>query len=245
MRTFRLTLCYEGTRYKGWQRQGNTPDTLQAKLEELLGRVLEQKIELAGSGRTDAGVHARRQVCSFRAATDRSCGELLAALREHLPEDVGALALEEAAPRFHARLSCTGKRYVYRVWNSDAPCVFERRWTAVFPAPLDTEAMERAAEKLTGTHDFTAFCANRHMKKSAVRTLRAVDVERVGDELRLGFEGDGFLYNMVRILVGTLLEVGTGARRPEDMPAILDSRDRARAGFTAPAHGLILWDVRY
>ena len=245
MRTFRLTLCYEGTRSRGWQRQGNTPDTLQAKLEALLGRLLEQEIELAGSGRTDAGVHARRQVCSFRAETDRSCGELLAALREHLPEDVGALALEEAEPRFHARLSCTGKRYVYRVWNSAEPCVFERRWVHPFPAALDVPAMERAAALLVGTHDFTAFCASKRMKKSAMRTLRAVEIRRAGEELRLRFEGDGFLYHMVRILTGTLLEVGTGERSAEEMPEILASRDRARAGFTAPAKGLTLWDVSY
>ena len=245
MRHFRLTLCYEGTRYKGWQRQGNTPDTLQAKLEELLGRILEQEVELAGSGRTDAGVHARRQVCSFRADTAMSSAELLAALRRYLPEDVGALALEEAEPRFHARLSCTGKTYLYRIWNSEAPCVFERRWVTVFPAALDTAAMARAAEKLTGTHDFTAFCGNKHMKKSAVRTLRRVEITREGEELRLRFEGDGFLYHMVRILVGTLLEVGTGERDAAEMPAILASRDRARAGFTAPAKGLTLWDVEY
>lgn len=245
MRHFRLTLCYEGTRYKGWQRQGNTPDTLQAKLEELLGRILEQEVELAGSGRTDAGVHARRQVCSFRADTAMSCAELLAALRRYLPEDVGALALEEAEPRFHARLSCTGKTYLYRIWNSEAPCVFERRWVTVFPTALDTAAMARAAEKLTGTHDFTAFCGNKHMKKSAVRTLRRVEITREGEELRLRFEGDGFLYHMVRILVGTLLEVGTGERDAAEMPAILASRDRARAGFTAPAKGLTLWDVSY
>ena len=245
MRTFRLTLCYEGTRYKGWQRQGNTPDTLQAKLEELLGRILEQEVELAGSGRTDAGVHARRQVCSFRAETERGCGELLAALREHLPENIGALALEEAEPRFHARLSCTGKTYVYRVWNSAAPCVFERRWVYPFPAALDVPAMERAAALLVGTHDFTGFCGNRRMKKSAVRTLRRIEIAREGEELRLRFEGDGFLYHMVRILVGTLLEVGTGERSAEEMPELLASRDRARAGFTAPAKGLTLWDVEY
>lgn len=245
MRTFRLTLCYEGTRYRGWQRQGNTPDTLQAKLEGLLGRVLGQEIELAGSGRTDSGVHARRQVCSFRCDTDRSCEELLAALREHLPEDIGALALEEAEPRFHARLSCTGKTYLYRIWNSASPCVFERRWVFPFPGALDVEAMERAAALLVGTHDFTAFCANKHMKKSAVRTLRAVEITRAGEELRLRFEGDGFLYHMVRILVGTLLEVGTGERDAAEMPELLAAKDRARAGFTAPAKGLTLWDVRY
>ena len=245
MRNFRLDLCYEGTRYKGWQKQGNTGNTLQEKLEALLIRLLGQEVELAGSGRTDAGVHARRQVCTFRAETEMSCETLLTALREHLPEDIGALSLEEAPPRFHARLSCIGKTYVYRIWNSEAPNVFERRLLCPFPAPLDTAAMEKAAALLCGEHDFSAFCGNRHMKKSAVRTLRRIDMEWEGEELRLRFEGDGFLYHMVRILVGTLLEVGTGKRPAEEMPEILASKDRSRAGFTAPAQGLMLWDVYY
>ena len=245
MRNFRLTLCYEGTRYRGWQKQGNTGQTLQEKLEAVLGRLLEQPVELTGSGRTDAGVHARRQVCSFRAETEMSCEELLKALRGCLPEDIGALALEEAEPRFHARLSCTGKTYVYRVWNSTEPCVFERRWVYHFPEALDLTAMERAAALLCGRHDFTAFCSNKRMKKSAVRTLKSVTLQREGEELRLFFTGDGFLYNMVSILTGTLLEVGTGQRSPEEMSEILASRDRARAGFTAPAQGLTLWDVYY
>ena len=245
MRNFRLALCYEGTRYRGWQKQGNTEDTLQGRLEALLSRLLGQNVEIAGSGRTDAGVHARRQVCSFRAETALSCPELLAALREHLPEDIGALALEEAEPRFHARLSCRGKTYVYRVWNSDAPCVFERRWVFPLPDTLDVPAMERAAELLCGTHDFTAFCGSGRMKKSAVRTVERIEFSREGNELRLSFTGDGFLYLMVRILTGTLLEVGLGRRSAEEMPEILASRDRGRAGFTAPARGLTLWDVYY
>ena len=245
MRNFRLALCYEGTRYRGWQKQGNTEDTLQGRLEALLSRLLGQNVEIAGSGRTDAGVHARRQVCSFRAETALSCPELLAALREHLPEDIGALALKEAEPRFHARLSCRGKTYVYRVWNSDAPCVFERRWVFPLPDTLDVPAMERAAELLCGTHDFTAFCGSGRMKKSAVRTVERIEFSREGNELRLSFTGDGFLYLMVRILTGTLLEVGLGRRSAEEMPEILASRDRGRAGFTAPARGLTLWDVYY
>ena len=245
MPNFCLTLCYEGTRYRGWQKQGNTGQTIQEKLEAALSRLLEQPVEVAGCGRTDAGVHARRQVCSFRAATEQSAEELLKALREVLPEDIGALSLVEAAPRFHARLSCKGKTYRYRLWNSDTPNVFERRYLALYPAPLDLEAMRRAAALLCGEHDFSAFCANKHMKKSAVRNLRRIDIAREGGEVRLDFNGDGFLYNMVRILTGTLLEVGTGQRRPEDMPDILASRDRSRAGFTAPAQGLTLWDVEY
>lgn len=155
------------------------------------------------------------------------------------------LTLAEAGPRFHARLSCRGKTYVYRVWNSDTPNVFERRYVYALPQPLDTAAMQRAAALLCGRHDYTSFCANRRMKKSAVRTVDAITVERLGDEVRLTFSGEGFLYHMVRILTGTLLEVGLGERDADTMPAILAARDRAAAGAAAPARGLILWETRY
>ena len=212
MPNFRMTLSYDGTRYNGWQRQGNTPDTIQGRLEAVLSDLLAQPVEVAGSGRTDAGVHARMQTASFRAKTDLSAPELLRQLRARLPGDIGVLTLEEAAPRFHARLSCRGKTYVYRIWNSETPNVFERRYVYALPQPLDTAAMQRAAALLCGTHDYTSFCANRRMKKSAVRTVDAITVERLGDEVRLTFSGDGFLYHMVRILTGTLLEVGLGQR---------------------------------
>ena len=245
MRNFKLSLCYDGGRYKGWQKQGDTDNTIQDKLEGLLSRLLAQPVEVAGSGRTDAGVHARLQVCSFRAETALSCEELLAALRQYLPEDIGALALEEAEPRFHARLSCREKSYVYRIWNSTEPQVFARNYCWILPEALDIGAMEEAAALLGGEHDFSAFCANKHLKKSAVRNLHSVTITREGPELRLRFTGDGFLYHMVRILTGTLVEVGLHQREAREMPAILASRDRSRAGFTAPAKGLILWEVRY
>ena len=245
MRNFRLTLCYDGSRYSGWQKQGNTGNTIQERIEAMLTRLLGQPVEIAGCGRTDAGVHARRQVCSFRAETDMGCAELLARLRQYLPEDIGALALEEAPPRFHARLSCTEKSYLYRIWNSAEPNVFERKYLYFFPQALDADAMRRAAALLCGTHDYTAFCANRNMKKSAVRTVESIDIERIGGELRLTLTGDGFLYNMVRIIAGTLIEVGSGRRRAEEMPDILASLDRGRAGFTAPPQGLFLWNVEY
>ncbi len=245
MQNYKLTLCYDGSRYSGWQRQGNTPNTLQARLEALLSRLLEQPVELAASGRTDAGVHARMQVCSFRAQTTASCPELLARLRGFLPEDIGALALEEAPPDFHARLSCVEKTYVYRIWNSEAPDVFQRRYRLRVPEALDLAAMEEAAGLLTGRQDFRSFCSNKHMKKSTERTLRSLTLEKEEDELRLVLTGDGFLYNMARILTGTLLQVGRGERPARDMPLILAARDRSQAGPTAPAHGLFLWDVKY
>ena len=244
-RNFRLTLCYDGTRYRGWQRQGNTENTIQAKMEAMLSRMLLQEIELAASGRTDAGVHARRQVCSFRADTDYENIFMLTELRKHLPEDIGAISLEEAGPRFHARLNCREKTYVYRVWNSEEPNVFERRYVFPDPAPLDIDSMRKAAQSLLGEHDFSAFCSNKHMKKSAVRTLSDIQIERRGGEVRLTYTGSGFLYNMVRILTGTLLEVGHGQRSVDSVKAALLSLDREQAGFTAPAQGLILWDVHY
>ena len=245
MPNFKLTLCYDGTRYRGWQRQGNTRDSIQEKLEEILGRLLQQPVELAASGRTDAGVHARMQVCSFRAETPLPPDRLLRELRSHLPEDIGAVSLEEAPSRFHARLSCREKTYLYRVWNSEAPNVFQRRYQAVVPEALDLERMRAAAALLCGKHDFAAFCSRKSGKKSTVRCLRSIEIRREGDEVQLFFTGDGFLYNMVRILTGTLLEMGTGARLPEEIPAVLASRERSAAGFTAPARGLTLWALRY
>ena len=245
MRNFRLCLCYDGGRYRGWQKQGNTGGTIQEKMETLLSRLLEQPVELAASGRTDAGVHARRQTCSFRADTALSCSELLALIRQHLPEDIGALSLSEAEPRFHARLSCREKSYVYFIWNSPAPNVFTRKYSYAWPEALDTAAMEQAAALLLGRHDFRSFCSVTKMKKSTVRELRDISITRRGPMLCLRFTGSGFLYNMVRILVGTLLEVGSGKRSPGDMPRILEARDRQAAGFTAPAQGLFLWEQGY
>ncbi len=245
MPNFKLTLCYDGTRYNGWQKQGNTPKTIQEKLETVLSEMLAQPVEIAGSGRTDAGVHARVQVVSFKAITGETCAQMLDSLKARLPEDIGAISLETAAPRFHARLSCVEKTYVYRVWNSKQPNVFERRYMTTVAQTLDLDAMCEAAAQLTGTHDFSAFCANRHMKKSAVRTLNSVLAQRLGDEVRLTFSGNGFLYNMARIIAGTLLEIGKGNLQAKNMAGILASLDREQAGPTAPAQGLTLWDVKY
>ena len=245
MPNFKLVLCYEGTRYNGWQKQGNTPRTIQEKLESALGGALGIPVDLAGSGRTDAGVHARRQVSSFRADTRMTPEEILLTLRALLPEDIGAVSLEIAPPRFHARLSCRDKTYVYRIWNSALPNVFERRTMFQIPEPLDLDRMRKAAAQLLGSHDFSAFCANKHMKKSAVRTLYDISINREGDEVRLSFSGNGFLYNMARIMAGTLIQCGQGLMLPGEMAGILRSKDRLQAGPTAPAQGLTLWEVNY
>ena len=210
-----------------------------------MSRLLDQKVELAASGRTDAGVHARMQVCSFRAETMLGPAEMLRELRRYLPEDIGAVSLEEAESRFHARLSCREKTYLYRIWNSERPNVFTRRFQLRVPEALDTAAMEQAARLLCGEHDFAAFCSLKNARRSTVRDLRSVEIRREGGELLLYFTGDGFLYNMVRILTGTLLEVGQGLRTPESVVEALQTKDRALAGPTAPAQGLCLWEVKY
>ena len=245
MPNFKLTLSYDGSRYNGWQKQGNTDNTIQQRFETLLTRLLAQPVEIAGSGRTDAGVHARMQVCSFRADTELSPAELLEGIRRYLPDDIGAESLELAQPRFHARLNCRRKSYVYRIWNSAEPNVFERKYLYFFPQALDVDAMRRAAAQLCGRHEFSAFSTGKKTGRAATRTIESIGIERCGEEVRLTYTGDGFLYNMVRILTGTLLEVGLGERRPDEMKAILASHSRASAGFTAPAQGLFLWDVTY
>ena len=243
-RTYRLTLAYDGTRYRGWQRLPGTELTVQGRIEAALTELFDLPIEIDGSGRTDAGVHAAGQVASFR-APELPLPTLLARLRHLLPEDIGVLAVDYAPDRFHARLSAVEKTYVYRVWNSEHPDVFGRRFRTRVPQPLDQAAMEAAAVKLLGTHDFMAFCANKHMKKSSVRTLHRLELVREGEELRFELTADGFLYHMVRIIVGTLLEVGMGKRPADSIPALFDSRSRALAGETAPAKGLFLMEVRY
>ncbi|MBQ5672384.1 MAG: tRNA pseudouridine(38-40) synthase TruA [Oscillospiraceae bacterium] len=245
MYTYRLTLSYDGSRYNGWQKQGNTKNTIQEKLETLLSRLTGEEVEVNGSGRTDAGVHAMGQVASFRTAAEQDCEALLRDMRRYLPEDIGAVALEPAEPRFHARLNATGKTYVYRVWTEECPNVFERKFLYTVTEPLDLAAMRAAAEYLTGTHDFMSFCANKRMKKSTVRTITALRIDKIGGELRFTVSGDGFLYNMVRILVGTLLEVGMGKRSPDSIPALLDAKDRSQAGYLVPPHGLRLEAVYY
>lgn len=244
MPNFRLVLCYDGSRYNGWQRQGNTKNTIQEKLETALSAILGQPVETAASGRTDAGVHARAQTVSFRAKTPLGARDILEALRGALPEDIGAVSLEEAEPRFHARLSCRGKTYLYRVWTSEKPCVFERKYTLVRREGLDIAAMREAARLLSGRHDFATFCTGRP-KKSTVRNVESIDIRETETGLELRFTGDGFLYNMVRIMTGTLLEVGAGRMSAGAMPDILASLERKNAGPTAPARGLFLWETFY
>ncbi len=245
MTNLRFTIQYDGTRYDGWQRQDNTGSTIQGKLEHVLGEMVGHAVEIHGAGRTDAGVHARAQIAHCKLNTALSPREIRDYCNRYLPEDIAVTACDQADERFHARLNATGKRYVYRLWTDAVPNVFERRFVCPWERALDLDAMRRAAAQVCGTHDFRAFSSNKRMKKSTMRTVTRLDIERIGGEVRLTFEGDGFLYNMVRILAGTLVEIGQGDRAPDSIPAILDSCDRAQAGITLPARGLILDEVFY
>lgn len=245
MRNFKIIIQYDGSRYQGWQKQGSTQNTLQGKFEALLSRLAGELVEISASGRTDAGVHAYGQTANFHMNTDLSAQELMEQINQYLPEDVAVIECSEADARFHARLNAKKKTYRYRVLNSSVPHVFDRKFVYQVPEELDVEAMRKAASCFKGTHDFKSFTSAKKSKKSTVRTIESIDIVRVGEEIRFLFTGDGFLFHMVRILTGTLLEVGLGKRRAEDMPRILMACDRQEAGFLAPAQGLALMEVYY
>ena len=244
MRNLRLDLCYDGTRYKGWQRLTQEDNTIQAKLEQALSRILGEPVEVTGSGRTDAGTHALGQVVNVHCYSTMPCQEILSQLRRYLPEDIGIYSCRNVSERFHARLNAKTKTYRYRIWNSELPCVFDRKYVCFDSRAFDVEAMQDAAQLFLGTHDFSAFCTNKNSKKSTVRTIHSFSVERTGEELVFTVNGNGFLHNMVRILVGTLVEVGTGERSAEEIPALFGGK-RADAGMTMPACGLCLMEVTY
>ena len=244
MRNIRLDICYEGTRYRGWQRLSTTDNTIQTKLEQALSRILNEPVEVSASGRTDAGVHAKGQVVSFHCQSTIPCDEILMQLRRYLPEDIGIYSCKNVSPRFHARLNAKTKTYEYRVWNSDKPCVFQRKFVHIDPREVDLEAMRQGAEYFLGEHNFAAFCANSRTKKSTVRYIHSFDITRSSDELVFTVTGNGFLHHMVRIMVGTLLEVGREERTPDSILNLFDGK-RANAGELAPACGLCLMEVTY
>lgn len=242
---YKMILQYDGTRYNGWQRQKATDNTIQGKLEAILTKMAGEPVEIHGAGRTDAGVHARAQVAHFTLDTDMSTDEIKDYINAYLPDDIGVMKLTEASPRFHSRLNATAKIYQYRIGKSRAMNVFDRKYMYIHPEPLDVVAMKMASLKLHGQHDFKSFCGNARMKKSTVRAIYAIRIEEDEAEIKITYMGNGFLQYMVRILTGTLIEVGEGKRSPESMAELLACQDRAKAGATAPACGLTLLEVKY
>lgn len=243
-KNFKLTISYDGTRYHGWEKKRNL-DTVQGKLEGVLERASGHEVKLIGAGRTDAGVHARAMTANVHMDGSFTEKELKNYMNRYLPEDICVTEVKEASGRFHARYNATGKRYRYTFYDGEARPVFDRRYVTVVKDHPDVDAMKKAAAFLEGTHDYKSFCGNPKMKKSTVRTVDSIKISRRDDRIYLDFHGDGFLQNMVRIMAGTLLEVGLGRLTPEQIPAILAACDRQCAGPTAPPGGLCLMEVDY
>ena len=245
MRNYKFTIAYDGTKYYGWEHQPNTDMTIQGKLEGVLTRLSGEALEIIGAGRTDAGVHAKGMVANCHMETELSEEALLSYMNRYLPEDICVREVKIASDRFHSRYNATGKTYCYTIYVGDLKPVFNRRFVYVPEKHPDMERMREAARYLVGEHDFASFCGNPKMKKSTVREIYEIDIQRNGGYLNLTYHGSGFLQYMVRIMTGTLIEVGVGKRSPESMEELLLARHRPSAGFTAPPQGLCLMKVDY
>ena len=241
---FRLTIEYDGTAYSGWQRQINGP-SVQQTLEEALARLTGETTGVVGSSRTDAGVHACGLCAHFDSATRIPPEKICFALNTMLPPDIRIRESMLAPEVFHARFSACGKVYRYTFCNARHACAIGRQYKAHAPMPMDAERMHEEAQSLCGRHDFAAFAASGSVAKSTVRTIYRAQVERQGEDVVLTVLGDGFLYNMVRIIAGTLMEVGTGKREPGCIARAIATGDRLLLGQTAPACGLTLMRVLY
>lgn len=244
MRNIKLTIAYDGTHFHGFQVQPNLR-TVQGMLQETLEAVVKHPVSIIGSGRTDAGVHARGQVVNFHTDARIPIEKWPIVFNTRLPDDLVVQTAEEMPEGWHSRFDARGKVYRYQVDLAPYPNVFTRHFSYHYPYPIRIEPMIEAAKHLVGRHDFTSFCAANTPVEDKVRTLFAVDVTEENDLLTITCRGEGFLYNMVRIIAGTLLDVGRGKIAPEEIPDIINAKDRARAGVTAPAHGLTMWQVLY
>ena len=246
MRNIKLTIEYDGSRYNGWQRLGDTDNTIQFKVENVLRLMTEEgNLEVIASGRTDAGVHALNQIANFYTHSRMTLEEIRDYCNRYLPDDIVVKAVEDVPERFHARYNALGKKYLYRIRNSKIPTTFERKYSTYIPDELNISAMKKAATCFLGVHDFKAFTTAKSKKKSTIKEIFSIEITKDDQWLEIMIHGSGFLHNMVRIMVGTLLEVGQGKRKPEEISDIIDGKVRADAGATAPPEGLFLFEVFY
>ncbi len=244
VRNYLLTLQYDGTNYHGWQVQENAV-TVQQTVQDAIERILGKRENVTGCSRTDARVHADMFCCNIRTEKEISPEKLQTALNAVLPRDIAVLSCRLVPYDFHARYDCTGKTYKYLILNRTVRDPFLENRAYHFPWHLDVDFLNAQAQAFLGTHDFSAFCASKSSVEDKVREIRRISVARCGDVVEFTVEGNGFLYNMVRIMVGTLLDIGNGVLPRDSIPDILASRERSRAGVTAPAHGLYLYNVDY
>lgn len=244
LKRVKLTVAYDGTNYCGWQVQPNGI-TIESELNKHLSELLKEEIHVIGASRTDAGVHAKGNVAVFDTSARMPAEKISYALNTRLPEDIRIQESCEVAADFHPRFRKTVKTYEYKICNRRFPDPCTRLYSLFYYWDLDTEKMRQAAQYLVGTHDFTSFCTNKPEVTDRVRTIYSLDVLQDGEMITIRVCGNGFLYNMVRIITGTLLRVGSGMIKPEEIPAILDAKDRSRAGETARPHGLTLVKIEY
>lgn len=245
MRNFKLTIEYDGSRYKGWQRLGDTEMTIQSKIEDVISKMTNEKIEIIGSGRTDVGVHALGQVANFKTGSNFTTDYILDYLYKYLPEDIVVKKVEEVDERFHSRYNIVSKKYLYKILNNKYHDPFNRKYIEHIPERLNIDAMKLAASYLVGEYDFASFRSNKSQKKSSIREIFSIDITKRNNQIDILVHGNGFLHNMVRVIVGTLIEVGIGRMKAEYLQDVLQSKDRKTAGPTAPAKGLFLLDVEY
>jgi tRNA pseudouridine38-40 synthase len=244
VRNVRITVEYDGTCYAGWQVQkGKT--TIQGELGRAVREITGERTTIYGAGRTDAGVHAKGQVAHFHTSSRMPCERMVHAINAHLPPDIAVIDVCDAPPDFHSQYSATGKVYTYTILNRDVKSALKRNFAVLVKSPLDVNLMRQAAVHIEGRHDFRAFCTESRLKKNTVRTLRSLQISVRDDEIVFTVSGDGFLYNMVRTIVGTLMLVGRGLLAPDDVARIVASCDRRKAGPNAPAKGLCLVRVEY
>jgi len=244
MRNIKLTIEYDGANYAGWQKQKNA-STIQQAVEEAIEKVTTEQIAINGSSRTDTGVHAKAYSANFHTLSSIPAERFREAINSKLPKDIVILSSEEVQEDFHARYSSIGKKYCYTILNRIQPPALNRNYVYHYKRMLDIDKMQQASKYFIGTHDFTAFKNTGSSVKTSVRTITQSEVVKCGDIVKYYVAGDGFLYNMVRIMVGTLLEVGSGKILPEDITKILSSKDRTKAGKSVPAAGLCLEEVYY
>lgn len=245
MQRYKATFAYDGSSYSGFQIQPNGK-TVQAEIERALQKMHKgQAISVTASGRTDTGVHARGQVIHFDSPLVLPSERWVKALNGLVPDDIAFYTVEAVSSQFHARFDATGKTYKYFLYNGTVRDPFKRHYAYHFQYPIQIEKMRRAAKELVGTFDYTSFCSAKTEVACKVRTVSEIKIDQMDGELVFSLTGNGFLYNMVRIIVGTLIDVGTGRIAVEAIPSIIAAKDRTVAGKTAPAHGLYLWEVFY
>ena len=244
-KNYKFILTYDGTKYYGWEHQPKIDETIQGKIENVLSKMSEEDIEVIGCGRTDAGVSARGYVCNARLDESFDPNYVRDYLNRYLPDNICVDSCIIASDRFHSRYNAVGKTYRYTCYIGDTKPIFDRKYVYALEFKPDIEAMKAAAAILIGEHDFASFCSNPKMKKSTVRRVDSIDIKVDGDYLTFTYHGSGFLQHMVRIMTGTLLEVGEGKREASSMRELIDAKERAKAGACAPAHGLCLIKVDY